>query len=305
MPVSIILPTNVTGQVGIPVHINAQITGARNITWRASPQVLFTISLNHQSINFTPQRPGIYQFQVIADGTSRVVTVNVGGIAPTPSPTPTPTPTPGPVQGLMYDSHVNSLLHNGQVRRFVVEGNLECRASGNPYIQVNNDGTFSLWDSDLGRFYLHVNNYDVMLEIIFAFGQGNQNASFKLRSRHNEGDPITNRFGGYGFDMNRTSCGGKREPYHNAHDESVNGSSFPNLGTGVYHTLQFSVKDINGKPTQAAVLDGRRIWSSVDNNPQPYMLNRPLYAQRSYIWVRQNTTSLTELRIKSLKLYAI
>ena len=228
-----------------------------------------------------------------------------------PLPRPGPGPAPGPggtgVPGtVIYDSHINSHLHNGVVRRFTAEGNLECRASGNPYIQVNNDGTFSLWDSSLGRFYLYVNNYNVMLELVWAFGNSpsGTNLSLKIRSRHNEGGATTNRFGGYGFAMTRTAWDAKREPYHNVHDESLGGSLGKNLGTGQYHNIQFSVKDMP-KPVQTAVLDGVRVKQWTDPNPAPYMVNQAMYAARSYIWVRQNTTALTEIRIKSLRLIAI
>jgi len=229
---------------------------------------------------------------------------------PRPGPGPGPAPQPGPgVPGtVIYDSHINSHLHNGVVRRFTAEGNLECRASGNPYIQVNNDGTFSLWNTDLGRFYLYVNNYNVMLEILFAFGQGNQNLSLKLRSRHNEGGACENRFGGYGCDFSRTQFGAKREPCHNNHDESISGNLPKNLGSGQYHTIQFSVKDMP-KPVETAVLDGVRIRQWTDPNPAPFMLNQAMFAARSYIWVRQNTAPApakpTEIRIKSLRLIAI
>jgi len=228
---------------------------------------------------------------------------------PKPGPGPAPVPQPGGtgVPGtVIYDSHINSHLHNGVVRRFTTEGNLECRASGNPYIQVNADGTFSLWDSDLGRFYLYVNNYNVMLELVWAFGNSpsGTNLSLKIRSRHNEGGDCSNRFGGYGFAMTRTQYDAKREPCHNIHDESLGGNLPKNLGTGQYHQIQFSVKDMP-KPTQTAVLDGVRVRQWTDTNPAPYMINQAMYAARSYIWVRQNTTALTEIRIKSLRMIAI
>lgn len=310
MTITIQLQQVWTGRVGMPMHIPAAISSTNqisNITWTSQKRVNYSVSLDHRTLNFTPPYNGTFPFQIRVQAGPEVKTavtyINVGTVSPSPSPSPSPTPIPT-AGTLLYDSHLHSKLHNGIVRRFTAEGNLECRASGNPYIQVNADGTFSLWDSDLGRFYLYVNNYNVMMEIVFAFGQGNQTLSLKLRSRHNEGDPITNRFGGYGFAVSRTEYDAKREPYHNTHDEALSGSLGKNLGTGIYHTIQFSVKDMP-KPVETAVLDGVRVRQWTDTNPQPYMVNPQLYAQRSYIWVRQNTTQLTENRIKSLKLLAI
>src|SRR4030095_6811368 len=122
---------------------------------------------------------------------------------------------PAPTGDVLYDSTVHSKLHDSKVRTFEKEGSIspnglgvECRASGSPKGQVNADGTFSLiCGAGHGRFYFYVCNYDATLEITFAWWNEakGQDLSLKMRSRHNEGGAETNRFGGYGFSVDRTS----------------------------------------------------------------------------------------------------
>ena len=74
---------------------------------------------------------------------------------------------------VLYDSHVNSKLHDGNVRTVEKEGSItpnglgiECRASGNPKIVVNADNTFSLvCEKGHGGFYIYCTNYDATLEL--------------------------------------------------------------------------------------------------------------------------------------------
>ena len=244
--------------------------------------------------------------------------MSYGQITPPPRyrgagvPQPTPTPIPQPSGGaVLYDSRIHSALHNGIARQVRAEGNIgpngkgvECRASGNPYIRVNTDKTFSLiCGAGHGRFYGYVNNYNATMEIVCAWGNqvSGQDLSLKLRSRHNEPDPCNNRFGGYGFACDRRGWGAKREPCHNNHDLAVSGGLPSQLGTQQYFMVLYTVRDDpSGGVREIASIDGRPILNRVlQRQPLPIQY----FGQKSYYWVRQNVDSGTgELRIRSLRI---
>lgn len=218
-----------------------------------------------------------------------------------------------PTGEVLFDSHRDlPNLHNSVVRTITKEGNisgcgngLECRASGNPEIKVNADGTFSLWDDDLGRFYGYTCNYDAMMEIECAFwNSGSQTLSLKMRSRHNEGGDPENRFGGYGFAVKKNSWNAKREDYHNVHTGMGSGS-LPTIGVQQYFKVRFTVKDEGNDVRQIGEVNGNKVFNALDTNPEPYMLDKASFAKRSYYWVRQNTSVLAELRIKSLRIIKV
>ena len=227
---------------------------------------------------------------------------------PPPPPGPNPEIPPiGPAPGtLLHDSQLHTQLHNGIVRTVTREGIYECRASGNPRIRTNADRTFSLLcDAGHGRFYTYVPNYNVYMVLVAGWGNqvSGQDISLKLRSRHNEPDPCNNRFGGYGWSMDRGGWGSKREPCHNNHDQSVSGSLPFRPATGQFFTIEFSVKDEGTGVRQIAKVNGTQVMNRVTARQAA---PPSLFGPKSYIWVRQNIDSGTgELRIKSLKLYAI
>lgn len=209
-----------------------------------------------------------------------------------------------------YDSHKDSKLHDGQVRTITTEGDIspgglgvECRASGNPHIQVNEDGTFSLIDDDLGRFYLYCLNFNATLKITMAFWNAvNQTASLKMRSRHNEGGDPTNRFGGYGFAVTTTKWDAKREDYHNVHTKTGSGDLPFTIKNQEYFTVEFTVKQEGGQVEQIATINGTEIMNKRDASPESYMVDEASFMKQSYLWVRQNVKQGTkaELRIKEL-----
>lgn len=219
------------------------------------------------------------------------------------------TPPPPPTDEVLFDSHIHSKLHDGQVRTITQEGSIspnglgvECRASGSPHIQVNDDGTFSLLDDDLGRFYGYVCNYDATMEIECAFWNGGkQTLSLKTRSRHNEGGSPENRFGGYGFAVKADSWDAKREDYHNVHT-SMGSGKLPGIKVQEYFKVEFTVKDEGSGVRQIGKVNGSKVFDKLDSSPKAYMQDKASFEKQSYYWVRQNTTSLTEIRIKSLRI---
>ena len=221
---------------------------------------------------------------------------------------------PQPTGDVLYDSHIHSKLHDGNVRTIdKSEGSvtpnglgIEMHASGNPKVVVNADNTFSLiCGSGHGRFYGYVLNYDVVLEIECAFWNEapGQDLSLKVRSRHNEGGACSNRFGGYGLSLDRSGYDAKREICHNEHDQSQSGKLPTTPKTKEYFKIKFTVKDQGGSVRQTGEMNGQAFMNKVDNSPIPYMVDRASFANQSYYWVRSNIDSGSgEIRIKSLRL---
>lgn len=223
---------------------------------------------------------------------------------------------------VLYDSYVNSKLHDGNVRTIEKEEGsitpnglgIECRASGNPKIVVNADKTFSLvCEEGHGRFYIYCLNYDATLELEAAWMKGDGDCSLKMRSRHNEegeeckdGKPIDgNRFGGYGLSIDRREYSAKREPTHNCHDQSKGGSLPSKIKNGEFFKIKFTVKDDGNSVKQTGELNGNSFLSKTDTSPEPFMVDKALYNKQSYLWVRQNLDSGTgEIRIKRLRVLA-
>jgi hypothetical protein len=233
---------------------------------------------------------------------------------PTPEPTPDPTPTPEPTGEVLYDSHIHSKLHDGNVRTIdKSEGEvtpnglgIEMHASGNPRVVVNADGTFSLLcDAGHGRFYGYVLNYDSTLEIEAAFWNEapGQDLSLKLRSRHNEGGPCENRAGLYGLSIDRSGYDAKREICHNIHDQAESGKIPITPKTKEYFIIRFTVKDQGNEVRQTGEMNGQAFMNKVDSSPKPYMVDKASFAKQSYYWVRSNIDSGTgEIRIKRLRI---
>lgn len=213
----------------------------------------------------------------------------------------------------LYDSTIHSKLHDGKVRTIEKEGDIspgglgvECRASGNPRIVVNDDNTFSLLcDPGHGRFYFYVLNYNATLEIEAAFWNEakGQDLSLKMRSRHNEDGNPENRFGGYGLSIDRDGWGSKREQFHNEHSQSTSGDLPSKPETKKYFTIRHTVKDEGNGVRQIGEMDSKQFMSKMDNDPEPYMRDQAKFKQNSYGWVRSNIESGTgEIRIKRLRI---
>ena len=248
---------------------------------------------------------------------SCIVTITKDGVV-------VPPPPPPPVEeGVIYDLMIHSRLHDGVVRTIKKEGDIspggmgvECRASGNPRIVVNADGTFSLvCDAGHGRFYLYVINYDCTFEIIAAWMNSvpGQDMSLKERSFHNEcgdnhvdaqkmSDVSGDCFGGYGFAVDRNGWGAKREPEHNFHDQSTSGDNPIKLESIKFFTTRFTVKDDGNDVRQTVTIDGKEAMDKTDTDPLPFMVDKVKIGKQSYLWVRQNIDSGTgELRIKRMR----
>lgn len=245
-----------------------------------------------------------------------VSTVNFtpSGTTIPPGNIPPGTPPPGPSGAVLYDSTVNSKLHDGKKRTIEKEGStsaggkgLEVAASGSPKIVVNTDKTFSLvCKAGHGRFYCFVKNFNATLDIECAFWNSvsGQDCSLKLRSRHQEGGSCDNRFGGYGMAVDRKGWGAKREVCHNTHDQSHDGKLPFAIATQKYFNIQFTVKNESGGVRQIGKMNGTQFASFLDTKPAGYMVHKEDFDDNSYFWVRSNIDSGTgELRIKRLRIF--
>ena len=243
---------------------------------------------------------------------------------PTLKHEPSPEEPPAPESAVVFDTHRDTELHDRVVRTVEKEGKIspnglgiECRASGDPKINVNNDGTFSLVCREgHGRIYPYVINYNSQLLITFAFWKTapGQDISLKLRSRHNEEGKPEERFGGYGFSIDQGSKKWvtKREIYHNKHDQRESGNLPKAISVQEYVTVKFTVADDNGEVSQIAEIDYgdgngfKKVMEKTDTATKPYMVDKPLYEKQSYFWVRQNIDSgIGELRIKDLRITSL
>jgi hypothetical protein len=241
-------------------------------------------------------------------------TIDILKLTPDQTPGPGPEPQPEPTGDVLYDSTVNSKLHDGQTRTIPdKEGTIapnglgiEMHASGNPKVVVNADNTFSLiCGAGHGRFYGFVLNYNATLEITCAFwnSASGQDLSLKMRSRHNESGACENRFGGYGLSIDRSGWGAKRETCHNNHDQSTSGSLPSKPETQKYFTIRHTVKDEGNGVRQIGEMDGKQFMNKIDSSPKPYMVDKASFAKQSYFWVRSNIDSGTgEIRIKKLRI---
>jgi hypothetical protein len=125
-------------------------------------------------------------------------------ISPPPSPPPTP-PSPPANGTVLWDSNVNGKWNNGRKRTMTSahefdpdSKNVEVAAGSSRKFEVFGDGTAKI-TGDRARIYVHVNNYNAQMEILYIPNPSLDNTlSLRLRSRHNEPDPPENRFGGYG-----------------------------------------------------------------------------------------------------------
>lgn len=227
--------------------------------------------------------------------------------------------TPPPTDGVLFNSLRDTKLHDGKVRTVTHEGDLspgglgvECRASGNPKIQVNEDNTFSLiGEPGYPRFYTYVKNYNARVETTAAWWTKIiDNQSHKGRSRHNEGGACDNRFGGYGFAVAEGDYDAKREVCHNTHDESHSGPIPKKIQLKQYFKTIFTIKDEGSKVRQIGAIDyldgsgPKEVMNIVDSNPDPYMVNKTLYEAQSYIWHRLNKSG-GEIRIKEINVVQV
>src|ERR1051326_1525209 len=113
--------------------------------------------------------------------------------------------------------NVSAKWRNGHARSFTGfdpdDHNVEVRADGGTAVKIDGKGNATV-TGDRRRLYCYYKNYNAQLlvTLIPNFKGSGDDASLKMRSRHNEGNPncngggplLSTAFGGYGFSVNKS-----------------------------------------------------------------------------------------------------
>lgn len=217
---------------------------------------------------------------------------------------PEPVPIPQPVQGWISRAWANGIAGNGMSSvRGIPNAKFGAGDKYDPVIQYSHAGSSGPYNvdgkgacqinGDRSRIYYIVRNFNAFMTVGFIpnWRTNSDDLSNRLRSRHNEGDPTTNRFGGYNFSVGPTSYEFAREDYHNVHTKFGGGNLPFRLNNGRLYMLKFQCTGI--KPVQlTAWINGGNGYQLVgqqqDRNPLASGSNPSLFQQMSYGWTRNN-----------------
>lgn len=296
------------GEINVPTTLIAQQAGE----WQQveGPKVNLRTGLDQLTMSFTPSVNGNYKFQ----RGNEVFEVNVGTVVPEPTPTPTPQPV-----GTIYDSNINGKWNNNHERKvtdydpdcpkpFVNGGGLEMHASGNPRCYIDGKGGCILEaDAGHGRYYGDAINYEGVSEYSITFlDDVIDNHTHQVRSRHQEGGANENKFGGLNFKLSRSDCGVKVELYHGSGSNHINGPE-PKLpkpiavGQKVGVRCTYRNNDSKSVAMKQEVDFGQGFVETVKWIVQlpDYAMNKALYLQSSYFWMRINNTKTGKIKIEN------
>jgi hypothetical protein len=187
-------------------------------------------------------------------------------------------------------------------------------ASGSPRVHVEPDGVFHLEaDAGHGRMYIKALNYNARMEGEVMFeDEAIRNTTWRLRSRHNEGDGEGNNFGGFGAtcEMAEQLAEYATEPFHNVHENDIKKPLAKPMEVGKWLKFKYSVQD---GPESKEVLfkteydygDGKG-WVTVlegkHPSPKPYYVDKALYEKESYAWLRINNESTGKIAYKNVRI---
>jgi hypothetical protein len=196
-----------------------------------------------------------------------------GTIPPPPPPNPPPIEPPVTPTGVLWDSNIHGKWNDGSKRTITVkqggqtpdDKSIFVAASGSPKLVIDGDGVAHLVGGT-GVF---------------------DNLSLKLRCRHQEGGDCSNRFGGYGASIDRSSIDMKTETCHNIHTNSASKSHGVSIKNGEWHNVEFECKgDI---PSFKFSVDGSVKMEHSDKNP-PAGSDKATLDKNSYFWIRGNNS---------------
>lgn len=297
------------GQIGVPIKLVATQAGQWVQTHGVS--VILRVALDNKSASFTPSENGSYRFLC---GTQQFV-VQVGEEVP---PIPEPTPTPA---GLIYDSNVNidwNAISGTELKVTDSYGSIKANgkgfhmnASGSPRMYLKK-ATKELWlehDGKYGRAYFCVTNYNARLECDFMLDSCSNNASFKIRNRHqvNEegGYSVTDehRQGGIGASAHCDEIGNGVEVVHGTN--ILDKSKSIKLEANKWYTIKFSVKDKDATTlTETTEIVGVGT-AQYDIQPPKQFFYKADFDTWSEFWIRLNADSGGVLKLKNIKMFAI
>src|SRR5215212_6640690 len=188
-------------------------------------------------------------------------------------------------------------------------------ASGNPYIDVDPDGTFHLEaGTGHGRVYIKALNFNSRMEGYVMIETPNiDNTTQRLRSRHGEGGACSNRFGGFGHTFKRDVSEYQTESCHNNHENALSKKLTTAIKDKQWIGFKYSCynspdnKEVNFK-TEYSYDDGKT-WVTVNTgkhpNPQAYYMDVASFMKESYAWLRINNTGNGSVAYKHVKIEEI
>ncbi len=249
-------------------------------------------------------------------------------------PPPEPDEPPGPDQPpdvppadetLLYDSNrdINwdgipgdQQVVTGVYGEFKPNGKyFRMKASGNPrMILVKATKEMILEHSgDYGRAYIGACNYASRLEGEFKLTNAGDNASFKLRNRHQfadieSGAPDNKRQGGQGTSFAVDKVDADCEIVHGTEISGPSKSLSPKLEINKYYPFKFSQFDKNGKIHIVDELDqgnGFEVVNEGDTSPPSQFFNKAEFEEWSEFWLRLNAKGGGRLYLKNIRLYKL
>lgn len=290
LPPTIDVPATATGKVNVQMDLIARIADIdgtiEDVNWKQLTGIAIQFTQIDEAgvytARFTPTQVGVFDFEVEAFDNK-----NARSFKQVKVTIEQDTTTPPPTGNIIFSSRRDTDLHNSVSRTITKTGDIspgklgvECRASGSPKMIVNTDGTFSLKSGSGGI----------------------DNLSLKLRSRHNESGDCANRFGGFGCAIDKSALDMKTESCHNNHENSLSKSHGASIFDGKFHTLEFICKNSadNKKVEFIALLDGVQKMTGAHNSPKVAYMDKSLYQQNSYFWVRINNADHGRIYVYAL-----
>ena len=331
--------SNKVAQKNVPIFLKPIITSdiaIKNIEWTCDKPVNFTNSLNQKEMYFTPSADGVYKFTVkVTDinnlSASKTSTITVGGTVTPPVTCPpgthlengvcVPDVVTPPIGTLLYDSNVNinwAAISGTELRvddKYVsIAANgkgFHMNASGDPRMFLKK-ATKELWlehDGSYGRAYFCVTNYNARLECDFMLDSCSNNASFKIRNRHqvNEegGGNFTDehRQGGIGASAHCDEIGNQVEVVHGSN--TLSKSKSISLQANKWYTVKFSVKDVDANTLRETTEIVGVGTATYDIDPPKQFFYKADFDTWSEFWVRLNADSGGVLKLRNIKMYAL
>lgn len=259
MTLEITVPELVTGDPLKPIKVRAGFTTSsklKNIIWKCKDEdAIFRTTLDRTELSFTPSKEDLGRFTFTVAATNEEGEIQVGTVfvkvgtdpdpEPEPNPEPNPNPEPIPLPGTVlwtsgawnngvarhltghhqFDPHDKTFeVAAGEDRDWFIDGKGNCFASG-----------------ARTRGYQHtpqLPNTKYAYQISYIPNSTLDNLSFQFFSRHNEGDPEVNRYGGPTLAFSGNSCEFAEEHWHNERNGSDDFSLEDTLRNGNPYTIR-------------------------------------------------------------------
>lgn len=207
-----------------------------------------------------------------------------------------------------------TLTHNGEADPYQPQVSI----SHGAYRKLFIDGYGRAWHSgDRSRVNFLVNSYSQEISLFTEWKSTITSLRLTLRSRIDEINPTTNRFGGYIVDIYNNRVEWFRLNYKGTPATALNPAShlfdpLPNLADGERIGIKFSVTDNIPLHTQSELIvriarpinmyGYRPVGISFDTAPQAQMLDAPLYNAKSFASIKLNGTA-KDVKYDNIRFY--